>query len=229
MDERDIPAEPSAESLGDEWQRLHRLLDLYKQDRQLIAYEIHDGMAQHLTAAQLHLQTCRRLREQDPQQADKSCETALRLLARAIGEARQLIRGLQPSILEQSGLVAAVDHLIQEHRQNGGPTIDFSHDVSASRLPPPLENAAYRIIQESLSNACRYSRSTKVRAELIQTDSHIYVHVRDWGIGFDAAKVDKHCCGLRSIRQRARMLGGQTLIKAAPGQGTQIAAELPLV
>ena len=72
------------------------------------------------------------------------------------------------------------------------------------------------------------SRSKEVRVELVEADDRIYVNVRDWGIGFDAAEVDPHRFGLRGIRERARLLGGRVIIKAAPNQGAQITAELPV-
>jgi len=212
----------------EEPQRLHRLLEVYERDRQLLAFEIHDGLAQHLTAARAHCETCRRLREDDPQQSERSCEAALDLLARSIGEARRLIRGLQPPVLEHSGLISAIDRLVGEYRCNGNPRIHFSHRLVAERFPRPLENAVYRIIQESLTNACRHSRSERVCVELVQANDCLYIHVRDWGVGFDPAEVGGHCFGLRGIRERARLLGGRTVVNATTGRGTQIAVELPL-
>ncbi|HUT12817.1 MAG TPA: sensor histidine kinase [Thermoguttaceae bacterium] len=229
MNKTDISGEgPCGEESGEERRRLNRLLEVYERDRQLLAFEIHDGLAQHLTAARAHCETCRRLREENPQQSERSCETAVELLARSIGEARRLIRGLQPPVLEHAGLISAIDQLVGECQHNGNPRIHFSHRVLAERFPRPMENAVYRIIQESLTNACRYSRSERICVELVQANDCLYIHVRDWGVGFDPAEVDGHCLGLRGIRERARLLGGRTVVNAAAGQGTQIAVELPL-
>lgn len=219
---------PPVEAGAGERQQLQRLLDLYEHDRQLIGYEIHDGMAQQLTAARLHCEMCRNLRDEDPPKARELCETGFELLGRSIEEARQLIRGLRPPILDESGLVAAVDYLVCEQGQAAGPRIEFLHHLSSARFAPPLENALYRIIQEALTNACRHSRSKAIRVELAQADRHIYVSVRDWGMGFEVGQIDERRFGLRGIRERVNLLGGRILIKSAPGRGTQVAVELSL-
>ena len=78
-------------------------------------------------------------------------------------EARRLISGVRPPILDESGVVAAVAHLVNEQRRQKGPTIEFLSKVEFDRLAPILENAIYRIVQEGLANACRHSKSQTVR------------------------------------------------------------------
>ena len=97
------------------------------------------------------------------------------------------------------------------------------------RLAPSLEIAAFRIVQECLTNACRYSKSRKVRIELRQIDGRMRIDVQDWGIGFDPERVQSGHFGLEGIRERARLLDGVAIIRAAPQQGTHITVELPLL
>jgi signal transduction histidine kinase len=144
-------------------------------------------------------------------------------------EARRLISGLRPPILDESGIVAAVDYLICEHEKLGDPKIEFIHNVQFDRLALPLETAVFRIVQETLTNACQHSRSEKVRVELLQRRGHIQIQVQDWGIGFDPEKVEENRFGLQGIRERARLLGGLVSIDTAPGRGTRITTELPLL
>jgi PAS domain S-box-containing protein len=219
----------AADALHKEQQLLRQLLDLHERDRQLIAYEIHDGCAQHLTAALYGFEAYQRLQHQQPDQAQAAFETGLRMLRKCMAEARRMIGGLRPPILDELGVVAALDYLICEYHERGGPEIQFSHDLEFERLAPPLESAIFRILQESLSNACRHSQSKKIRVELFDREGRVYIDVRDWGIGFDSAEVQEGCFGLRGIRERVRLLGGQFSLTTAAGQGTHISVALPLV
>jgi PAS domain S-box-containing protein len=226
----DITAERSAaEAVKKEQQLLRQLLALHERERQLAAYEIHDGFAQQLTGAMYRLQAFRENVGRDPEGAWKAFDAAAKLLGQAIDETRRLISGLRPPILDEAGVVEAIDYLICEHRQHGGPEIEFEHDVAFARLAPPLEIAVFRMVQESLRNACQHSRSDRVRITLAQRHDRICVEVRDWGVGFDLEAVAEKRFGLQGIRERVRLLDGKVTIQSAPNQGTAIAVELPAV
>ena len=202
---RNITAQKQAEdALHAEQRLLRELINLQEHDRQLVAYEIHDGLAQQLTAAWMKFQSIEPLRETDPAAARAMFDAALAMLHEGMAETRRLIGGLRPPVLDQSGVVAAVDFLIDEQRQRGGPEIDFAHDVQFNRLAAPLEIAIFRIVQECLTNACRYSRSEKVRVELGQADGRVVVDVRDWGVGFDPTLVQGDHFGLRSVPREGK-------------------------
>ena len=138
-----------------------------------MAYEIHDGLAQQLTGALYKFQSIEPLGERDPQAARKMFDEAVQLLREAMAETRRLIGGLRPPILDESGVVAAIEYLISEQRQQGGPEIEFVHPADVDRLAAPLEGAVFRIVQECLTNACRYSQSAKVRVELRQAEGRV--------------------------------------------------------
>ena len=142
-----------------------------------------------------------------------------------------MISDLRPPILDQSGIVAAIKYLVEEGHGNGGLTIEFRHDTQIEHedLAAPLEGAIFRIVQESLTNAAKYSQSETVLVELRQRGKHIHLEISDQGIGFDPAKVTEKQFGLRGMRERVRLLGGRVNIETAPGQGTKIAVELPLL
>ncbi len=222
----------AAEELIREQRLLREMLDLQERERRLVAYEIHDELAQMLTGAQFKLQAFQqKLERQGVQHPEgwKAFEEGLRLLGDGLAEARRLISGLRPPILDDSGVVAAIEYLATETQDRGGPQIEFVPEVHFERLAPPLESALFRIVQETLNNACRHSRSLKVRIELDETDDHVRLVVQDWGLGFDPGGVDPSRFGLRGIRERARLLGGRAEIHSAPGEGTRITVELPLV
>jgi len=217
------------EAVLKEQRLLRRMLDLYDRDRQLLAYEIHDGLAQQVAGATFSLQAFVELRHKDDREAQRHLDRAMQLLAESTAEARRLISGLRPPILDESGVVAAVDYLVRGWQQEDGPRIEFTHDVHFDRLAPPLENTIFRVVQESLTNACHHSKSPKVQVELLQYDDRIRVRVQDWGIGFDPAAVPPNRFGLQGIRERARLLGGEVSIDTAPNQGTRVTVELPLL
>lgn len=221
--------EKAADAIRKEQQLLRQLLDLHERDRQLIAYEVHDGFTQYLTGALYSLEAAGRLQAQNPAKAQETFDAGLRLIQRGIQEARRLISGLRPPILDESGIVAAIDFLACETEERGEAEVEFIHDVEFQRLAAPLESAIFRIVQESLTNACRHSQSQKICIELAQQDDHVRVSVRDWGVGFNPEKVEEGRFGLRGIRERARLLGGRATIETAPDQGTRVTVELPLV
>src|SRR4029079_11843353 len=129
---------------------------------------------------------------------------------------------------EQHGIVAAIEFLVEEARR-GIAAIEFRHPQKFQRLLPQLESAIFRIIQEALTNARRHSRARRVEIDLSATDERVHVSVRDWGVGFDPSIVSNERYGLRGIRERAKVLEGTAAVRSAPGQGTTIEVEFPLL
>jgi signal transduction histidine kinase len=135
---------------------------------------------------------------------------------------------VRPPILDESGIVAAVTHLVNEQQRQKGPTIEFHNKVEFNRLNPALENAIYRIVQEGIANACKHSKSKKVRVELVEHEHKMRIEIRDWGVGFKQEEAEEGRFGLEGIRQRARILGGSFELESAPGKGARLIVELPL-
>lgn len=208
---------------------LRQLLDLMERERKLVSYEIHDGLAQHLTGALFRLEAVRDLHARTPEEAWRTQDAGVNLLRHAVGEARGLISGLRPPILDESGVVAAIEYLICEAPDSAGPEIEFEHHLPVIRLAAPLEIALFRIVQESLSNARHHSRSPRVRIDLHQEAETVQLQIRDWGVGFATGPVPTNRFGLEGIRERARLLGGQAEIHSAPDQGTRVVVRLPLM
>ncbi len=226
---RDVTQRRQAQKAAErERQTLKHLLESSDRERQLIAYEIHDGLAQQLAGAIMQLQAYEHLKDTDPDGAAKALDAGMTMLRRGHFEARRLISGVRPLILDEEGIVAAVAHLVNERRQTGL-QITFQSEVAFGRLVPILENAVYRIVQEALTNACKHSRSPQIQVELRQLGDVLRVGVQDWGLGFDPAGVGEDRFGLTGIRERTRLLGGTVRIETAAGQGTRLTVELPLL
>jgi PAS domain S-box-containing protein len=217
------------EALQQQHRTLKHLLQSSDHERQLIAYDIHDGLAQQLAGAILQFQIYEHAKDTNPDQATKAFHGGLALLRQGHSEARRIISGVRPPILDESGVVAAVAHLVHDPSVAQGPKIEFYSRAEFDRLPSILENAIYRIVQEGLVNARKHSASPKVRISLVQRGDRVRIEIRDWGIGFDPKTVKKNRFGLAGIRERARLLGGKCRIRTAPGAGTSLVVELPLL
>jgi len=228
---RDVTERRRAEQLVlEEQQRLRQLLSMHERDRQLVAFEIHDGFAQPLAAALMQFEGgLQQVKSRHPDLVPEACEDAIELLRRSIDGARRLMGGLRPAVLDEFGPVAAVESLVDEQRRRTGATIEVADEVDFDRLPAPLELAIFRIVQEALANAIRHSRSERIRITLVQQEEGLRIEVQDWGVGFDPDRVEPNRFGLEGIRVRARLLGGSATIGSSPGRGAHITVELPLV
>lgn len=217
------------EELRNERRLLGELLDLQERDRKLIAYEIHDGLAQLLTGALMGLQSYLGTLSTSAGQSEHELQRSRTTLERALAEARRLIDGLRPPMLDQAGVAEAIRHLIEEQQPLCRSEIQYHCEVRFKRLPSPLENTIFRVAQEALNNACRYSRSDRISVSLTEHDRHVVLEIRDWGVGFDVGEVGGKHFGLQGMQERARLFGGTAVIQSAPNEGTTVRIELPLV
>ena len=215
--------------MAKERQSLWNMLQASDHERQIISYEIHDGLAQYLAAAGMQFQAYDSLRENLPNEAEKAYATAVELVRQAHAESRRLINEVRPPVIDEIGLETAISHLVHEQRKRGGPKIECHSDVQFGRLLPILENALYRITQEALTNACKHSKSKKVTVTMTQEGPDVRLEVRDWGIGFDPQSGKEGRFGLEGIRQRVRLLGGRLAIESRPDSGTLVQVVAPIV
>ena len=217
------------EALRDEHCRLHQVLEMCERDQKLLAYDIHDGFVQPATAAIMNLQAGLAAYSTDRETALENVVRGLQLLQESISQVRWLISGLRPVVLEELGLVAAIDKLVDDTENRTQLPINWSHQVQFDRLSPALEMSLFRIIQEALRNAVNHSRTDRVEIALTQAGGTIQVTVRDWGCGFDTAVHKPDHFGLEGMQERARLFGGNVRIESAAGEGTCVSAEFPLL
>ena len=227
---RDITERLQAqEALEQERQLLWKMLQASDHERQIISYDIHDGLAQYLAAAGMGFQAYDSMKENSPEEARKAYEMAVELVRQAHSESRRLIGEVRHPVIDERGLATAIVSLAYEQQQRGGPRIECHASVEFNRLQPILENALYRMAQEALTNACKHSKSKKVTVSMIQEGRDVRLEVQDWGTGFDTQAIEKGHFGLESIRQRVRLLGGQLTIKSKPGSGTLVQVVVPIL
>lgn len=220
-----LPLRTSEERLRHERHVLGQLLEVQERERQVVSYEIHDGVAQYVAGALMHLEAFAH--------ANPGCaavpdlHAAMRLVRLASDESRRLIGGLRPPALDELGIAEAIEALVADARADI-PTVTFSHSIPGPRLPPQLETAVFRIVQESLTNVRKHARARSASVTVTRAGGRLRIIVSDDGTGFDPRTVPADRFGLEGIRQRARLFGGDPLISSVPGAGTTIEVSLPL-
>ena len=136
---------------------------------------------------------------------------------------------LRPSMLDDMGLVPTLIWHFDRYTNQTGIRVNFQRKAIPERLPLEIETAAYRIIQEALTNVARHAQVTEVLVGLVVQDKTLWVEVLDHGKGFTvSADLEKPSSGLSGMRERASLLGGYLVVESFLNQGTQIVGALPL-
>lgn len=208
-----------------------RLQAIREEERTRIAREIHDELGQALTALKLDLAW---LGKQSPKSSTTSGEfrTVDQSITKRIDETMQIVRRiaseLRPSVLDQLGLEAAIENLVQETTQRTGIAITL-HAQEFPRLPDDLASHAFRIIQEALTNVTRHSKATRVEVAVRRAAGTLILAVSDNGVGFAPDTLSGlRSLGLVGMRERALACGGVLMVQGKPGEGTSIVVTIPL-
>jgi signal transduction histidine kinase len=215
-------------ALREERNLLVESLAFHERDRQLVAYEIHDGIVQGMTAALMFLESSGAQAKFSSPEALEQFERGVRVLREAVNESRRLIRGLIPVELDERGLPASLAKLVNKFRTEQGLEIDYQEDVQLHRLVPAVELTVLRIVQEALNNVWKHSQSRRAVVRLVQRGEEMEVSVEDFGAGFDPGQVAPSRYGLAGIRERARLIGATATIDSRPGQGTRVSLRFAL-
>ncbi|MFL5802380.1 MAG: response regulator [Roseiflexaceae bacterium] len=206
--------------------------ELLEGERHHIAYELHDGLAQIVTSAHQHLQAFASRYHPRKPQARADLERAMDLAQRAVREVRRVIGGLRPTALDDFGLAAALQMHVAALRADGW-EVTYRQTIDEERLPPALETVIFRVAQEALTNVRKHAQTTRAHLELERQGSELRLIIQDWGCGFDISAVPdgvglgEHI-GLRGMRERIALLGGQWSIDSRTGHGTRVVAMIPL-
>jgi signal transduction histidine kinase len=219
---------PRDESQQAELQRLTEALALAERDRQLLGYEIHDGVVQDLTAAAMYLEGAGREAQFASAETQENFAVGQRLLRETIVEARRLIRRLVTVELDQRGLVSALERLAEKFRTEHTLPVDFSSSAGELNLTASAQHLLLRIAQEALYNIWKHAQAQRVQMRLLADDKQLELSIADDGVGFDPAQVPPGHFGLDGMRARARVLGADFQIDSRAGQGTRIIVTMPL-
>ncbi|HVM57517.1 MAG TPA: GAF domain-containing sensor histidine kinase [Gaiellaceae bacterium] len=207
---------------------LQRVVTAQELERRRIARELHDETGQALTSILLSLGP---IEEAHDERELRAAVADVRELVRStLQDVRQLAVELRPKVLDDFGLVAALERLTQSFGEQTGIAVHFQQVLppTAGRLPPEVETALYRIVQESLTNVVKHARATSVSVVLTRKDDSVSVVVEDDGVGFEPGRTREGGIGLAGMRERVALLGGRLAIESRPGAGTTFVAEVPL-
>jgi len=213
-------------------QLLQRVIAVQEEERKHIARELHDETSQALTSLIVRLQVL--------EQAGSLAEVQAYLeglrteTAKTLAKVHDLALELRPRVLDDLGLVAALRHYFRDYESKFRLPVDFQVlGISSQRLPPQLETALYRMVQEALINVARHAQAQSVSVLLEKRGPSVVVTVEDDGRGFDVAQtmgshLQKSNLGLYGMQERASLLGGTVTIESSPGTGTTVFVEIPL-
>lgn len=204
-----------------------RLVEVQETERRFLAHELHDEIGQLLTGLKLTLELSTQQAAASP---PANLAEAIALVDELMNRVRQLSLDLRPLILDDLGLLPALDWLFKRYLKQTGINIQCRHASVNARCPAPLETAAFRIVQEALTNIARHARVRKATVRLWLNERHLGVQIEDQGVGFDAeqALAGHASSGITGMRERAVMLGGEFTLESKPGGGTRLTVELPL-
>ena len=202
-------------------------------ERNRLAREIHDSLAQGFTVIMWQVNAAERTVEGGGKQASESLGRVRDLAREGLAEARRSVWDLRAGPLGGRTLAEVLQQEMEKVSNGGDIETSFNLSGEERALPPGLEGAFLRICQESLANVLKHANASQVTVTLAFDDSQIRLAIRDNGVGFDPAAPrtrdrESGGFGLINMRERARLLGGELTAQSAPGQGTLVEAVLPL-
>lgn len=202
-----------------------RLMEVQEAERRNIALELHDEIGQVLTGLKLSLEIGTRL---PTDEARGTLNEAQRMVNELMARIRRISLDLRPAMLDDLGLLPTLLWHIEHYTAQTQVRVNFKHSGLERRFIPEVETAAYRLVQEALTNVARHAQVQEATVRLSTHAQNLFIEVEDHGVGYDVESVlaANETSGLAGMRERAVLLGGQLTIESKSGQGTRLIAEL---
>jgi PAS domain S-box-containing protein len=198
-----------------------------EQEKSRVARELHDELAQSLSALKMDTMWLRERVRGNAETAAK-VEDMVKMLDGAVASTRRIAADLRPLVLDDLGLMPAIDWLVQNFQQRAGIACTLEADEELE-LAEPYATGVFRIVQESLANVAKHSKATRVSVSIQPVEGGLRLKVQDDGVGFDArAPRRPGSLGIAGLRERAQLLNGSVVVHSQPGQGTTIDAFIPV-
>jgi signal transduction histidine kinase len=204
---------------------LSRVVQAQELERGMLARELHDETGQALTSILLGLKPLEEALSDHPARAALA-ELREHVVA-AMQDVRRLAVQLRPAVLDDFGLVAALERLTETFAEQTGIRVDLHSALGEKRLPGEVETALYRVVQESLTNIVKHASARRVSISVARRDSSVAAVIEDDGDGFDPRVVREGGVGLLGMRERLALLDGRVEIESRRGAGTTLVAEVP--
>ena len=203
-----------------------RVVEAQELERQRLARELHDETGQALTSVLLGL---RSLEEANSEDELRAAATHVReLVVETLQDVRRLAVELRPKALDDFGLVPALERLADSFGEQTGIAVELESTLRDERLPPDVETALYRIVQEALTNVVKHARASRVSIVLSRKAGSVAAVIEDDGVGISRDRPEENGgVGLLGMRERVGLLDGRLEIESAPDRGTTIAVDVP--
>jgi signal transduction histidine kinase len=201
---------------------LRRVVAAQELERQRLARELHDETGQALTSILLGL------KQLEGAGSPESVAALRELVVATLQDVRKLAVELRPKVLDDFGLVPALERLTQGFVEHTGIAVDLEASSLTGRLPREVETAIYRIVQESLTNVVKHARAERVSILLTRANGRIKAVIEDDGTGFDPSAIDGGGIGLVGMRERIELLDGTLMVESSATSGTTVAVEVPV-
>lgn len=203
------------------------------EERQRLASEIHDTLAQGFTSVVMHLEAAEQALERNPASARLHIDQARSTARDSLSEARRFVWALRPDMVQRETLDLALERVAQRWSEENSLPARVEISGESRPLTPPIEATLLRAAQEGLANVHKHARAAQVTLTLTYMDDEIILDVQDDGTGFDLevaplqARQEHRGYGLLSLQERASQLGGSLTVESAPGEGTTLVMALP--
>jgi signal transduction histidine kinase len=205
---------------------VRRVVEAQELERRRLARELHDETGQALTSILLGLKPL------EDALADHPARAALgglrEQVVSALQDVRRLAVELRPAVLDDFGLVPALERLTDAFAEQSEIRVDFHSALGETRLPTEVEATLYRVVQESLTNILKHASAQSVSVSLARRESGVAAVIEDDGSGFDQRTVHDEGIGLLGMRERLALIDGRLAVESRPGAGTTVVAEVPL-
>ncbi|MFZ5570269.1 MAG: PAS domain S-box protein [Thermodesulfobacteriota bacterium] len=206
-----------------------RLIHNQEEERSRLARELHDDLVQRLAVFAINIGRLELELKDQPASVQVMLSEMKHDMVKISGDVHNLSRRLHPSILDDLGLIRAIESQCTNFSKREGTEVVFRHENIHSVIPKDISLSLYRMIQEGLSNISKHACAEHISISLTGNDHDILLSIQDDGIGFDSAVVKaKPGLGLSSIRERVRLFQGEHSINSQPGKGTRITVRVPL-
>jgi signal transduction histidine kinase len=209
---------------------LRRVISAQEDERRRLARELHDDTCQSLAALSVSAEAA--VADLSPGPARDRLIAVKALVDTSLADLHRVIYDLRPSVLDDLGLVPAIRWLVAHRFASSPVTVRLEVDGFAGRLPPEVETALFRVVQEALTNIDRHAHAEQVLVQLSAGEDRLLIEIEDDGVGFEPGSVVEPAAGgrglgLLGLRERVELLGGTCEVESAPGHGTRVLVSVP--
>jgi len=209
-----------------------QILQAQEEERKEISRELHDEIAQTLSAISLHLGSLKTEASVNTKGLRKKISRTQRIVARSVNIVHRFARNLRPTLLDDLGVIPALESFIRGFTKRTRIPVRFKSHPDVERLNSARRTALYRVAQASLTNVAQHAHASLVKIEMQRVNGSLHMQIRDDGKSFQVERVlyarKNKRLGLLGMRERIEMVGGRFSVASVKGTGTTIGAEVPL-